>query len=631
MKYATLVFWLGATTTLAAWLAWSDGPGLSDYARAQVSDLEISGGKVIPSGKDGIEVLTHGPVHEAFAQPGSGKLGATITVEKKPPEPIEELPPDQKPEGDNVVWISGYWAWDDDRDGFIWVSGFWRQVPHDKEWVPGYWDDEDDGWRWVSGYWAAEGQAEVELLPTPPSPVVEAQPPQPATETVYVPGTWVWRETRYYWRPGFWVPHRAGWVWSPATYVWTPGGYVFVDGYWDYDFHRRGILFAPAYIHPRYYGDNRFYYRPYYAVDSDRLLLSLFVRAAVNHFVFGDYYDARYSRFGFTPWMDYRVRGQWHDPSYSYYRWRYQRDDPRWEENMRQRNVALRQNESARPPRTLAEQQKRSSVKDSQQVALVRPLDKLATTTNVKLRPVEKTEVQQIRKTAQQTELLRQQRAKVETQARALGTTAGARAVVKVELPKAKGDGKKRAADPSAPPRPSEPKAQAAPPAGKAVDDGQPDPQPRKKKGDSPGKKPPPQVDAPKGKGVDAPPPKPKARPKDDAPDLPPPAPKPRVDPKPAPPEKKAPPKINRPRDDEPDAPPPAPKPRVDPKPRPPEKAPRDERPPPPPPEKRKKKGDETARINNEGQGQVEAEQGLFRSWSRSLSPWKMIDRRTIV
>lgn len=33
------------------------------------------------------------------------------------------LPPDQKPEGDDVAWIPGYWAWDDERNDFLWVSG----------------------------------------------------------------------------------------------------------------------------------------------------------------------------------------------------------------------------------------------------------------------------------------------------------------------------------------------------------------------------------------------------------------------------------------------------------------------------------------------------------------------------
>lgn len=73
-----------------------------------------------------LEILGHGPIHEAFAQPASAMLESIVVVKKKPPETIEELPPDVKPEGDNVVWLPGYWAFDNERDDFIWggaVSG----------------------------------------------------------------------------------------------------------------------------------------------------------------------------------------------------------------------------------------------------------------------------------------------------------------------------------------------------------------------------------------------------------------------------------------------------------------------------------------------------------------------------
>ena len=85
----------------------------------------------------GVEVQARGPVHEAFATPLT-EAKPTPTVGKKPPMPIEEMPPDERPEGD-VVWIGGYYAWDDDRADFLWVSGCWRIKPENKEWVPGYW------------------------------------------------------------------------------------------------------------------------------------------------------------------------------------------------------------------------------------------------------------------------------------------------------------------------------------------------------------------------------------------------------------------------------------------------------------------------------------------------------------
>src|SRR5260370_41182141 len=80
--------------------------------------------------------MARGPVHEAFAAPASEPTPSPL-VAKKPPAPIEEMPPEDKPEGD-VVWIGGYWSWDDDRSDYLWVSRCWRTKPPATEWVPGY-------------------------------------------------------------------------------------------------------------------------------------------------------------------------------------------------------------------------------------------------------------------------------------------------------------------------------------------------------------------------------------------------------------------------------------------------------------------------------------------------------------
>ena len=55
---------------------------------------------------------------------------------KPPPAPVQEVPPDQQPQGANVQWIPGYWAWDDSRNDYIWGSGFWRDLPPGRHWVP---------------------------------------------------------------------------------------------------------------------------------------------------------------------------------------------------------------------------------------------------------------------------------------------------------------------------------------------------------------------------------------------------------------------------------------------------------------------------------------------------------------
>ena len=199
--------------------------------------------------EEGVQVLTRGPVHEAFAQTVTFNPEPGIVVSRTPPEPIEELPPDQRPEGENVAWIPGYSAWDDDRSDFLWVSGIWRSLPPGRQWVPGYWGSSGQDFQWTSGYWADANLSEVQYLPEPPA-TVEAGPntAAPSPDHIWAPGCWMWNQHRYAWRPGYWVPAQQHWVWVPAHYQWSRRGYVFVDGYYDYSVARRGVLFAPVYF-----------------------------------------------------------------------------------------------------------------------------------------------------------------------------------------------------------------------------------------------------------------------------------------------------------------------------------------------------------------------------------------------
>src|SRR5262245_20491281 len=159
-----------------------------------------------PAVPDGAEVMARGPVHEAYAHTGQSTT-ATPVVEKQPPEPIEELPPDQKPSGANVQWMPGYWHWNDEADQLVWISGFWRSVPPGRIWVPGSWREVAGGWQWAPGFWQEPddqqpAQPEIQYLPDPPASVeVGPSIAQPANTSFYIPGSWVWRG-RYVWRPG---------------------------------------------------------------------------------------------------------------------------------------------------------------------------------------------------------------------------------------------------------------------------------------------------------------------------------------------------------------------------------------------------------------------------------------------
>src|SRR5205814_2601591 len=114
---------------------------------------------------------------------------------------------------------------DPEAESFLWVSGFWRDQPPGRHWVPGNWQRVEDGWRYISGFWAQDEQEEVAYLPPPPE-TLERGPVTPAPDetSFYTPGCYIYRETRYVWRPGFWLANRPGWCWTPAHYVWSPAG-----------------------------------------------------------------------------------------------------------------------------------------------------------------------------------------------------------------------------------------------------------------------------------------------------------------------------------------------------------------------------------------------------------------------
>ena len=191
----------------------------------------------------GVEVQARGPIHEAFATP-TGEPKPTGAVNKKPPAALDEMAPEERPEGD-MTWIGGYWAWDDDRADYLWVSGCWRAKPQGKDWVPGYWREQAELWQWVPGFWAnaatKEAPAqEVTYYPEPPAPPQLAPPGDPPNaDMIYVPGNYYWYGDRYTWRAGYWTRGRAGYVYVASHYRWTPYGYVFVPGYWDLAVARR--------------------------------------------------------------------------------------------------------------------------------------------------------------------------------------------------------------------------------------------------------------------------------------------------------------------------------------------------------------------------------------------------------
>ncbi len=317
-----------------------------------------------PAAADGgPEVLARGPLHEAFAATAEQPTPAEIAP-KEPPRAIDELPPDQKPEGNNVQWIPGYWEWDAERTDFVWISGFWRAPPPNHAWVPGSWHAAAGGFQRTSGFWKLQhanqpAAQEVEYLPAPPANI-DTGPvtPAPNASSIYVSGSWVWRG-RYVWRPGFWAPYQPNWVWVPAHYRWTPIGYVFTEGYWDYPLANRGLLFTPVYFGNRTFAAG-YVYTPNYVVAEPVLMGAMFVRRGYGGYYFGDYYGAPYAQ-AYVPWCAPGLRGAvtivpargWrYDPLWSYYSVAY-RGSPQWNANVTALYVGRYQGTIAVPPRTL--------------------------------------------------------------------------------------------------------------------------------------------------------------------------------------------------------------------------------------------------------------------------------------
>lgn len=297
------------------------------------------------------EVQTRGPIHEAFAEEYSNDPEPGSVISQEPPEPIDELPPEEMPEGENVEWIPGYWYWDDDLDDFLWVSGVWRDIPPNQRWVPGYWTEVDAGYQWISGFWTEAEIQQVSYQPYPPESL-EYGPttPAPGDQHFWIPGCWIYADNDYRWRPGYWNRGYDDWLWVPARYVWTPHGAVFAPGYWDYRLSRRGVLFSPVYFR------NRGYYRytPNVVVNVGSILVHLFVRPGHRHYYYGDYYGNRYANRGFYPWYSFYSGPRYYDPLLTYYTFRYGHDD--FLNRVGGWHNFYRDNEQYRPPRTFAGQ-----------------------------------------------------------------------------------------------------------------------------------------------------------------------------------------------------------------------------------------------------------------------------------
>ncbi len=396
----------------------------------------IAAGQTVDSATDdqGAQVLTRGPVHEAFAGIVSYNPEPGLIVGKAPPEAIEELPPEIRPAGDNISWIPGYWGWDDERSDYLWISGTWRAMPPGRQWTTGYWGTVGQGYQWTSGYWADSSLQETAYLPKPPV-TVEAGPniEAPSRNHAWTPGSWMWNQERYAWRPGYWAEGRSDWDWIPAHYVWTPRGYVFVDGYWDYNFDRRGVLYAPVYFQSGYHSRPGYSYSPVIAIGLVALMEHLFLKPDYRHYYFGDYYDRSYRDRGYYSPYAYQSSRYGYDPVYSHRRWTHRRDRD-WERRYVASYDYRRDHENARPPRTWNDQKRLrldAAETREQRLLMATPFDQMAKQEDkpIRIERVAAKERQKLVDLSREVRKTREQRRALETQDVKIASDKGEQAI----------------------------------------------------------------------------------------------------------------------------------------------------------------------------------------------------------
>jgi hypothetical protein len=229
---------------------------------------------------------------------------------------------------------------------------------------------------------------------------------------------------------------RADWVWIPAHYDWTPRGYVFCDGYWDYEIHRRGLLFAPVLFPRALVIRPRFAYTPTVVLDVGMLLNCLFIRPDHHHYYFGDYYAADFLKIGIYPWFSYHNSHIGFDPLFAHVSWVH-RADPHWLPTLKEQYWGRRDVVATRPPHTFAAMKTIAARPNApKEFVLAHPLNEVVRlkTSPVPLHRVEPARLNEYRQLVKDTHVVAQERAKFEAKPVVKGPV---KVAARFELPKA--------------------------------------------------------------------------------------------------------------------------------------------------------------------------------------------------
>ncbi len=177
------------------------------------------------------------------------------------------------------------------------------------------------------GFPSARARHRARVNPTylpPPPKSLETGPntPQPSPNVAWTPGYWSWQGSAYAWRPGFWAAVQPNWIWMPPHYVWTPSGYLFVAGYWDLPVANRGLMFAPVYYPTPVYAQPGFVFTPSISIVGSAMTANLFVSAGHQSVPLRQLLRRELRRVGITPWFSFSFATgppMFYDPLFSYY------------------------------------------------------------------------------------------------------------------------------------------------------------------------------------------------------------------------------------------------------------------------------------------------------------------------
>ncbi|MBL9020110.1 MAG: YXWGXW repeat-containing protein [Myxococcales bacterium] len=108
-------------------------------------------------------------------------------------------------------------------------------------WIPGYWIYEQTKFHWIAGLWdvpAEDIQKELTVVAPTPPPAAPAAPevprePAPTVTAVWTPGSWQWDGRAYVWVTGAWrIPPAPQSTWQAPTWNVRRGRAVYVPGGW---------------------------------------------------------------------------------------------------------------------------------------------------------------------------------------------------------------------------------------------------------------------------------------------------------------------------------------------------------------------------------------------------------------